>query len=113
MSNEEHLLENAVCALEKEKSFEDFSSDKKNIDMSKETGIKLEQIWSMAQYVVFTLLEFSYKRGDNTYEVNFNVSARVIAENEKDSVATLYSALSRNDSVINVSKINISSIKKV
>ena len=57
MTNSEHLIENAICCLERGESFEIFSSRKFNIDMAEMQKINLEDVWLMAQYVVYTLKE--------------------------------------------------------
>ena len=55
MSNEEHLIENAVCCLERGGEYEDFADAKHNREMAKMSGIDLRQVWSMAIYVIDTL----------------------------------------------------------
>ena len=53
MSNQEHLLENAVSATENGKK-DEFLNSRVNKEMSEETGIKLEDVLQMAQWVVYT-----------------------------------------------------------
>ena len=55
MSNEEHLIENAVCCLERGGKYEDFADALYNRDMAKASKIGLRQVWDMAIYVVATL----------------------------------------------------------
>ena len=55
MSNAEHLIENAIIDMENGKSFEDFSSNENNKSMSEMSGIKLDTVWEMAQYIVYTV----------------------------------------------------------
>jgi hypothetical protein len=55
MTNAEHLIENAVCCLERKESFEIFSSQQHNIDMAEMQKINLEDVWLMAIHVVYTL----------------------------------------------------------
>ena len=55
MSNCEHLIENAIVCMEKGKTYADFSDDYYNRLMSAQCDIALQDIWSMASYVVFTL----------------------------------------------------------
>ena len=55
MSNAEHLMENALIVLSKNKNtntgWESFSKDETNIYMAKQIGISLETVWDMAVYV--------------------------------------------------------------
>ena len=57
MTNAEHLIENAMMAFKRdyvskgEKYRKIFFSSEMNVDMAKEIGINLEDIWDMAQYV--------------------------------------------------------------
>ena len=55
MTNAEHLIENAICCLERNESFEIFSSQQHNIDMAEMQKINLEDVWLMAIHVVYTL----------------------------------------------------------
>ena len=57
MSNEEHLIENAVTCIERKGEYEDFASAKHNIMMAKISNIDLHQVWMMATHVVYTLKE--------------------------------------------------------
>jgi hypothetical protein len=64
MTLQEHLLENALVTLENEQPMQDFMSKEINIEMAEETGIKLEDIWLMAQYVIYNYCNCcDYKRG--------------------------------------------------
>lgn len=51
----EHLIENAISILEQNKDYGDFAGDKYNIEMAQDVNIDLEQIWTMAVYVVCTV----------------------------------------------------------
>ena len=59
MTNAEHLIENAMMAFKRDferkgnddKYRKSFFSSEMNIDMAKENGINLEDVWDMAQYV--------------------------------------------------------------
>lgn len=53
MSNVEHLIENAIIALERNKKYEDFADQKYNVTMANQSNIKLEDIWAMAIHVVY------------------------------------------------------------
>lgn len=55
MSNEEHLIENAVCCLERGQSYEDFANATHNKEMAEICRIDLIQVWLMAVYTVYTL----------------------------------------------------------
>ena len=55
MSNEEHLIENAVCCLERGQEYADFADAKHNRAMAEASRIDLGQVWRMAIYVVYTL----------------------------------------------------------
>lgn len=57
MSNEEHLIENAVFCIERGQNYEDFADAKHNREMAKWSKINLEQVWRMAIHVVCTLKE--------------------------------------------------------
>ena len=57
MSNEEHLIENAVFCIERGQNYEDFAYAKHNREMAKWSKINLEQVWRMAIHVVYTLKE--------------------------------------------------------
>lgn len=54
MSNCEHLIENAICCIERHGSFEDFCRSKVNKEMSKMEDVTLAQVWQMAIYVYYT-----------------------------------------------------------
>lgn len=53
MSNIEHLLENAIDAIEGGKSYEEWLKEP-NKSMLKSVMSTPEEIWAMAQYCVFT-----------------------------------------------------------
>lgn len=55
MSIAEHLIENALIALEKGKDFEYF---KKDINFEFAPSILPEEVWDMAQYVYYTYLPY-------------------------------------------------------
>jgi hypothetical protein len=55
MTNAEHLIENAVCCLERNEEFEEFASRKHNIEMAEMQHIDLRDVWGMAIHVVYTL----------------------------------------------------------
>lgn len=57
MSNEEHLIENAVFCIERGQNYEDFADAKHNREMAKWSKMNLEQVWRMAIHVVYTLKE--------------------------------------------------------
>lgn len=55
MSPCEHLMENALTALEQGKDFEYFKDD---INFEFVPDVKPEDVWDMAQYVYWTYLPF-------------------------------------------------------
>ena len=55
MSIAEHLIENALVALEKDQDFEYF---KKDINFEFAPYIEPEDVWDMAQYVYYTYLPY-------------------------------------------------------
>ena len=54
MSNIEHLLENAISEIEHGKGIEDFVSRWYNTQMLNSVNATADEIWQMAQYVVFS-----------------------------------------------------------
>lgn len=54
MSGAQHLIENAIMCIENGKIYDDFSNACVNKTMSDVYGIALEDVWSMAMYVVYT-----------------------------------------------------------
>ena len=55
MSIAEHLIENALCSMEKENTnYEDFSNDKILQEQSKELNIDLYTLWQMCNYILYT-----------------------------------------------------------
>ena len=54
MTDAEHLLENAIHNIKDKKPKEYFFEREGNIIASKQSGIKLDDAYSMAQYVLFT-----------------------------------------------------------
>lgn len=56
MTNEEHLIENALMHLEKDKTYDDYCEDKTNVSLMYLTGINLRQVWDMAQYVMYSYI---------------------------------------------------------
>ena len=57
MSIEEHLVENAICELERNKDYKKFMASELLIEQSKQTKIPMSFMWIMAQYVVYTYKE--------------------------------------------------------
>lgn len=57
MSKAEHLIENAICCIEKDNPSEYFLEADYNIEMAKELDISLDVVYEMAMYVCYT-----YKR---------------------------------------------------
>lgn len=58
MMNVEHLLENAICDLEKyevHEAYRQFIESPCNIEMAEGTGIRLDDVWVMAVYCDTTL----------------------------------------------------------
>ena len=58
MLNVEHLLENAICDLEKyevHEAYRQFIESPCNIEMAEGTGIRLDDVWVMAVYCNTTL----------------------------------------------------------
>lgn len=58
MTYAEHLIENAVCALEKHdpyEAYDRFIHDQKNAEMAAKAGIPLDVVWEMAVYCDTTL----------------------------------------------------------
>lgn len=57
MSYAEHLIENAICAMEHHPypdAMKEFFEWEVNIDMAKRCGVPLDAVWEMAQYCVTT-----------------------------------------------------------
>lgn len=54
MSNIEHLIENAITCLEKNRDYDYFRMMWQNAEMIKYVHASLEEIWEMAIYVVTT-----------------------------------------------------------
>ena len=55
MSIAEHLIENALCSMEKgNTNYEDFSKDKLLQEQSKELNIDLHTLWQMCSYILYT-----------------------------------------------------------
>lgn len=54
MSNIEHLIENAIVAIEEHKEYEDWKSAWQQKAMLKEVMSDAWEIWQMAQYCVYT-----------------------------------------------------------
>jgi hypothetical protein len=57
MSIEEHLVENSICELERNKDYKKFMASELLIEQSKQTKIPMSFMWIMAQYVVYTYKE--------------------------------------------------------
>ena len=58
MSNIEHLIENAIIAVEEDKTFEDFNSAERNKMMLRMVCACADEIWEIAQYVVYSKCMF-------------------------------------------------------
>lgn len=58
MSNIEHLLENAIIALENNVSLENWANNKINKNMLETTKTTKEEFWQMAQYVLYTYVPY-------------------------------------------------------
>ncbi len=61
MSNIEHLIENALTAMEENpkdtyQAFEEAMSDMRNQYMLKEVSISKNELWAIAQYIFYTWL---------------------------------------------------------
>lgn len=54
MSNEEHLIENALCMLEKGKELKDFMLAPVNVMMLSQSGLTSDQVWRMAVHIYYT-----------------------------------------------------------
>ena len=54
MSNIEHLIENAITAIEENKTYEDWRTDWRQEAMLKDVMSDAWEIWEMAQYCVYT-----------------------------------------------------------
>lgn len=55
MSIAEHLIENALCNIERnECNYKTFMEDKLLQAQSKELNISLDVVWSMCQYILYT-----------------------------------------------------------
>jgi len=54
MSIEEHLVENAICELERNKDYNKFMASELLKEQSKQTKIPMSFIWTMAQYIIYT-----------------------------------------------------------
>lgn len=61
MSDYEHLIENACCAWEKVRDRElsvmeayQLFNASPNTDMAIRTGVPIDAVWQMGQYVIFT-----------------------------------------------------------
>lgn len=58
MLNAEHLLENAICELEKyevHEAYKQFMESPCNIELAENAGIRLDDVWVMAVYCCATL----------------------------------------------------------
>lgn len=62
MSNIEHLIENAIIAVEKDKTFEDFNSAERNKAMLRKVCACADEIWEIAQYMVYYKCMFCDKK---------------------------------------------------
>ena len=69
MTNAEHLIENAIMCLEKGNDYDAFVDAKHNREMSRVSGINLDDVWRMAQHVVYTLKpSWLWKKEDEMIE---------------------------------------------
>lgn len=71
MSNIEHLLENAIDDMAAKKSFEEWKQKYPNSAILQFVEATAEEIWMMAQYVLYTykpwLLEKCHKEAERIY----------------------------------------------
>ena len=62
MTTSEHLIENAICFIEKhnndENCYENFMGNKLIQEQAKFVGISMEDIWLIAQYVYYTYIPY-------------------------------------------------------
>lgn len=75
MSNIEHLIENAIIAVEKGEVFEKFNIDERNKRMLKTVCACADEIWEMAQYVVYTKCMFCDWKPAKEKECNMDYTA--------------------------------------
>ena len=54
MTNVEHLIENAIHSVKEHESFETFKNRKCNDLMFLNVSVKPEEIWLIAQHILFT-----------------------------------------------------------
>lgn len=74
LSNIEHLIENAIIAVEKGEVFEKFNIDERNKRMLKTVCACADEIWEMAQYVVYSKCMFCDWKQAEQKEENQTVS---------------------------------------
>lgn len=55
MTSAEHAIENAVSALERGVEFEDWAYNDPNLEY---TAARADEIWSMAQWVLYTKCQY-------------------------------------------------------
>lgn len=65
MSYEEHALENAINAMSKDQSMEEWAKNDINLDYIKATA---KEIWSIAQYVIYTYTPWYYSELNSRYK---------------------------------------------
>ena len=95
MSNIEHLIENAIIAVEEGKSFEDFNSAEHNKKMLRRVCACADEIWEIAQYVVYSKCMFcdnkqAEEKGENkTLSEWKEIEDRIQKEDNMNSVQFL------------------------
>lgn len=71
MTNLEHYIENAICYLENNGTYEDFFNQKLLKLGEEQTGISLKDMWEMAQYIVYSykpcIVRETEERVENKY----------------------------------------------
>ena len=67
MSNIEHLIENAIYAVKRDRSFEDFKNQPHTKSMMQYTGLSLEDIWEIAGYVVYSYKPYCINCGETVW----------------------------------------------
>lgn len=55
MSNEEHLIENALTFLATSSNPREALNNKRDMMMADQIGITLDQVWLMAQHIFYTM----------------------------------------------------------
>ena len=65
MSNLEHLIENAICDMERGRSYEEYVGEWAQQAMLPMVNVKPEELWEIAQYVITTYRD-SVLYGENS-----------------------------------------------